>query len=638
MTEPTRDIALKEVDRLSKISPSSTEYTIGLNHIEYLASLPWGIRTDDKLDIEWAQKVLDTEHAGLHEVKERILEFLAVRILKLSGRHSILVIDDEETTCKNLKYTLNKEGYQVETLSSGEEALSLLEQRHFDIVITDLKMKQIDGLTILNHIKSNYPSTEVIIITGYATVDTAVDALTKGSYQFLAKPLKLETIRSTVKKALSQNRLALDNSTTILCFSGPPGTGKTSLGRAIAKSLNRKFIRISLAGIKDEADIRGHRRSYTGALPGRIIQEIRRCESQNPLIMLDEIDKLGNEFKGDPAAALLEVLDPEQNRSFIDHYLDVPFDLSDVMFIATANIISAIPAPLLDRFEVIHLSGYTHQEKRHIAFNHMIPKAVKESGLTKSPPVFSEQALDVIIKNHTREAGLRDLERKIAAVCRKISLKMVRNNDTSQPITILPDHISDYLGPKKYFSEVAQAKNRIGLSTGLAWTQTGGEIIFIEATAMEGRGQLILTGSLGEVMKESAQAALSYIRSHTDSLNLPDTRFDKKDIHIHVPAGAIQKDGPSAGITIAAALVSLFTRRVCRRDVALSGELTLSGRILPVGGIKEKILAASEAGISTLIFPEKNLGDIQVINDSILSQVNIITANDLSDIIDHVLL
>lgn len=638
MPENTRDIALKEVDRLAKIGPSSAEYTIGWNHVEYLVSLPWGIRTEDRLDIDRAQTVLDTAHYGLHEIKERILEFLAVRILKMSGPQRLLVVDDEESTCRNLKYALTKEGYVVDTLSNGADALLALKAQHYDLVITDLKMKQVDGMTILDTIKTHYPSTEVIIITGYATVDTAVDALRKGSYHFLPKPLKLDTIRSTVKKALNRKNTTLHTGTTILCFAGPPGTGKTSLGKAIAKSLGRKFIRVSLAGVKDEADIRGHRRSYVGALPGRIIQEIRRCESLNPVIMLDEIDKLGTDFKGDPAAALLEVLDPHQNKFFMDHYLDVAFDLSDVMFIATANIINAVPGPLLDRFEVIHLSGYTLEEKRHIAFAHMIPLAVADAGLSDNPPVFSEKAVDIIIKNYTREAGLRNLERKIAAVCRKISLKMVRENDRNQPVTIDQDDIREYLGPEKYFSEVAQATNRIGLSTGLAWTQSGGEIIFIEATAMEGTGRLILTGSLGDVMKESAQAALSYIRSHTEWLKLPDTRFDKLDIHIHVPAGAIQKDGPSAGITIAVALISLFTRRVCRRDVAMSGELTLSGRILPVGGIKEKILAAREAGITTLIFPEKNRGDIEVIHDSILSQVRIITSNDLADIIDQVLM
>jgi len=637
MPPQVENIALKELEKLNRTGPSAPEYTIGTNHIEYLVSLPWNKTTEDNLDIRRAESILDEAHYGLAEVKDRILEHLAVRILKLSRKHRILVVDDEEMTRKNLDHVLTREGFEVMTAAGGTEALNLIEKHDFEVVITDLKMENVDGMGVLASAKQKDPSVEVIMISGYATVPTAVEAMKKGSYYYLSKPFRLEEIRSTVKAALSKKRAQLESRGPLLCFVGPPGTGKTSLGMSIARSLERKFIRISLAGMKDEAQIRGHRRSYVGALPGRIIQEIRRCEAKNPVFMLDEIDKIGQEFKGDPASALLEVLDPEQNTQFMDHYLDVPFDLSKTMFIATANTVDPIPEPLLDRFEVLYLSGYTELEKEQIAFRYLIPKETQAAGLAENSVRFTEAAIRKIIREYTREAGLRNLQRQIASLCRKIAREQLSRESRQAPAAVTPEIVETLLGPKKFYFEVTQAKDRIGVATGLAWTDTGGEIIFIEATKMKGKGQLILTGSLGNVMKESAQAALSYIRSHTGDFHIPEDFFEKHDIHIHVPAGAIPKDGPSAGLTIAVALLSLFTGRPCRRDTALSGELTLTGRILPVGGVKEKMLAAHRAGIKTVVFPVKNEANLKDIPEEIQKDLKIITIDELNEVVDRVL-
>jgi ATP-dependent Lon protease len=637
MPEYVEKVALKEIDRIAKMGPSTTEYTIGINYIDLLVSLPWNRRTEDHLDIKTAQAILDEEHYGLSELKDRILEHLAVRILKASRKHKMLVADDEKMARMNLEHVLTKEGYQVRTASSGVEALELLEKDSFDVILTDLKMEKVDGMGILERAKQIDPSTQVIIITGYATVPTAVEAMRKGSYHFLAKPLKLDEIRSAVRKALRNKGNQFESRGPVLCFVGPPGTGKTSLGMSIARSMHRKFIRISLAGMKDEAQIRGHRRSYVGALPGRIIQEIRRCEAKNPVFMLDEIDKIGQDFKGDPASALLEVLDPEQNTYFMDHYLDVPFDLSKVIFIATANTVDSIPEPLLDRLEVLWLSGYTELEKEQIAFSYLIPEETRAAGLADRPVKFTKEAVRKIIREYTREAGLRNLQRQIASLCRKIARDILNREFSEETARITPELVETLLGPKKFYHEVTQAKDRIGVATGLAWTNTGGEIIFIEATKMKGKSKLILTGSLGNVMKESAQAAMSYIRSHTGDYQIPEDFFEKHDIHIHVPAGAIPKDGPSAGLTIAVALLSLITDRPCRRDTALTGELTLTGRILPVGGVKEKVLAAHRAGIKTVVFPIKNEANLRAIPEEIQNDLKIITIDELTDVVDQVL-
>jgi ATP-dependent Lon protease len=475
--------AERELDRLSRMHPSSAEYTVASTYLDWLTALPWNASTPDNLDIRKARKVLDDDHFGLEKAKKRIIEYLAVRKLKP------------------------------------------------------------------------------------------------------------------------------DSKGPILCFAGPPGTGKTSLGHSIARALGRKFIRMSLGGVRDEAEIRGHRRTYVGALPGRIIQGLRRAESNNPVFMLDEIDKVGSDFRGDPSSALLEVLDPEQNFSFTDHYLDVAFDLSKVMFIATANVLDTIPPPLRDRMEVIQLVGYTEDEKIKIANRYLVPRQREAHGLKAEDLSFTRGAIKQIIAGYTREAGLRNLEREIASICRGAASMIAQGE--AQKVAVKVKNIPKFLGPVRV---TAEAKARIltpGVAMGLAWTPTGGDLLFIEATAMRGRKGLTLTGQLGEVMKESASAALSFIRSHAERLKIPDDFFDKHDIHIHVPAGAIPKDGPSAGVTMLTALVSLLTDTPIHKDLAMTGEITLRGQVLPVGGIKEKVLAAHRAGIKTIIMPKFNSKDLE---------------------------
>jgi len=475
--------AERELDRLSRMHPSSAEYTVASTYLDWLTALPWSESTQDNLDIRKARKVLDNDHFGLEKAKKRIIEYLAVRKLKP------------------------------------------------------------------------------------------------------------------------------DSKGPILCFAGPPGTGKTSLGHSIARALGRKFIRMSLGGVRDEAEIRGHRRTYVGALPGRVIQGLRRAESNNPVFMLDEIDKVGSDFRGDPSSALLEVLDPEQNFSFTDHYLDVAFDLSKVMFIATANVLDTIPPPLRDRMEVIQLVGYTEDEKIKIANRYLVPRQREAHGLKTDDLSFTRGAIKQIISGYTREAGLRNLEREIASICRGAA-SMIAQGEV-QKVAIKVKNIPKFLGPVRV---TAEAKARIltpGVAMGLAWTPTGGDLLFIEATAMRGSKGLTLTGQLGEVMKESASAALSFIRSHAERLKIPNDFFDKHDIHIHVPAGAIPKDGPSAGVTMLTALVSLLTDTAIHRDLAMTGEITLRGQVLPVGGIKEKVLAAHRAGIKTIIMPKFNSKDLE---------------------------
>ena len=627
----------REIDRIAKMGAGSAEYTIGINYIDFLTSLPWNRSSEDRLDLEAAKTVLDSEHYGLENPKRRILEHLAVRILHAQRRARMLVVDDEKMTRLNLEHVLGKEGYEVLTAQNGAEALDLLARQRFDVILTDLKMDKVDGMTLLTRAKQEHPNTEVIIITGYATIPTAVEAMKKGSYQFLAKPLKLDDIRKTVKKALARNQDKFKAAGPILCFVGPPGTGKTSLGMSIARSLQRKFVRISLAGMKDEAQLRGHRRSYVGALPGRIIQELRRCETNNPVFMLDEIDKIGQDFKGDPSAALLEVLDPQQNTYFMDHYLDIPFDLSMIMFIATANQLDNIPAPLLDRLEILWLSSYTEDEKVRIAFTHLIPREFRAAGLGDNLARIDEDAVRKIIRNYTREPGLRNLQRQLAALFRKVALKQIDGTLCQTDAAITKKDVESYLGPGEFFFEVTQAKDRVGVATALAWTDSGGEIVFIEATKMRGSSNLILTGSLGSVMKESAQAALSYIRSNSWHYGIANDFFEKHDLHIHVPAGAIPKDGTSAGLPIAMALISLITNRCCRRESAMTGELTLTGRILPVGGIREKLLAAHRAGVRTVVLPIKNSINLRNIPLEIKQDLNILTIDELDAAIDFVL-
>jgi len=500
------DAAKKELDRLSKMHPAAAEYTVSRTYLDWLTILPWSKSTQDVLDIEKAKKVLDEDHYDLEKVKERILEYLAVRKLK-----------------------------------------------------TDMKGP-------------------------------------------------------------------------ILCFVGPPGVGKTSLGMSIARAMGRKFNRISLGGMHDEAEIRGHRRTYIGALPGRVIQGLRRAGSNNPVFMLDEVDKIGQDFRGDPASALLEVLDPEQNHTFSDHYLDVPFDLSKVMFITTANILDPIPRVLRDRMEVIELPGYTDLEKLQIAKKYLIPKELENHGLEPKHLSFQDESTKKIINDYTREAGLRNLDREIATICRKVA-KMVVASGEEKKVEITPQNLDQYLGPIKYFLEVLERSPQVGVVPGVAWTETGGDLLFVEATKMKGKKSLTLTGHLGEVMKESAQAALSYIRSSAKKLGISPDFFEKYDIHVHVPAGAIPKDGPSAGVTMATAIASLLTERPVKPKLAMTGELTLRGQILPIGGLKEKTLAAYRAGVETLILPKKNQKDMVEIPDEIKKKIKFIFVQTVEEVL-----
>ncbi len=496
--------ATRELERLSRLPTAAAEYGVIRSYIEWLSTLPWSVSTPDNLDIVNARKVLDQDHYGLEDVKERILEYLAVRKLRLERK----------------------------------DRLDALKE-------TDLIRKEREGV--------------------------------------------------------------------ILCFVGPPGVGKTSLGRSIARALGRKFIRISLGGMRDEAEIRGHRRTYIGALPGRILQAIRRAESKNPVFMLDEIDKLSFDFHGDPASALLEVLDPEQNSEFRDHYLEVAFDLSQVMFITTANQLETIPAPLLDRMEVIQIAGYTEREKLMIAKNYLIPRQIKENGLLKKELNLIDDAVLSVIREYTREAGVRNLEREIGTICRKIVTSISEGKKHKSRISVRDVHT--FLGRPKFLNneEIERRTSIPGVVTGLAWTPTGGDVLFIEASKMPGSKGFQITGSVGTVMQESAQAALSYVRSHAKGLGIDPQFFQTEDIHLHVPAGATPKDGPSAGVTMTTALISLLTDRPTRPDLGMTGEITLRGQIMPVGGIKEKILAAHRSGLRTIILPKQNELDLDEI-------------------------
>ncbi|HKZ22178.1 MAG TPA: endopeptidase La [candidate division Zixibacteria bacterium] len=506
MPPEAKEAALKELDRLSKMNPASAEYIVSRTYLDWLVTLPWSVSTVDNLDIKQVKKVLDEDHYDLEKVKERILEYLAVR-----------------------------------------------------------KLKQ-------------------------------------------------------------------DTKSPILCFVGPPGVGKTSLGMSIARALGRKFCRMSLGGVHDEAEIRGHRRTYIGSLPGRIIQGIRRASSNNPIFMLDEVDKIGQDFRGDPASALLEVLDPEQNFSFSDHYLEVPFDLSKVMFITTANVLDPIPAVLRDRMEVIELPGYTDLEKLSIAKKYLIPKEMENHGLKGDNIIFSDEVLKIIINDYTKESGLRNLDREIATVCRKVAKKIASGE--AKKVTITPDNLHEHLGAAKYIQELVERTGKIGVVPGLAWTNTGGEILFIEARKMPGKKSLTLTGHLGEVMKESAQTALSYIRSTSQNWGISPDFYEKYDIHVHVPAGAIPKDGPSAGIAIATAIASLLTEKPVKPLLAMTGEITLTGKVLPIGGLKEKSLGAYRAGIKTVILPKNNQKDLEEIPDEIKKKVKFVFVDSIDEVID----
>ncbi|MBM4328849.1 MAG: endopeptidase La [Deltaproteobacteria bacterium] len=472
---------------------------------------------------------------------------------------------------------------------------------------------------------------EVLVSLPWATA-TADNLDINRAYAILNEDhYDLEKVKDRILEFLAVHKLKQDNKGPILCLVGPPGVGKTSLGRSIARTLGRKFIRVSLGGLRDEAEIRGHRRTYIGAMPGRIIQEIRRAGTKNPVFMLDEVDKIGQDFRGDPSAALLEVLDPEQNNAFVDHYVDTAFDLSNVMFIATANQLDPVPAALRDRMEVIRIPGYTDEEKEKIAELFLVPKAKENNGLKDVDVKFAPEAIRFITRSFTREAGVRNLEREISAVCRKIAREMTQERPSRAEIG--PETVEELLGPPKFFFDLAEEEDRVGMATGLAWTETGGDIIFIEVTGFRGKKGLTMTGSLGDVMQESAKAAVSYLRTHCGMHGIPENLLSESDLHIHVPAGAIPKDGPSAGITIAVALASFFTGMPVRRDVAMTGELTLRGRVLPIGGVKEKLLAARRAGVREVILPEKNRSSLRDLPDYVFEDMSIHFINDVDEAI-----
>lgn len=513
MSDEAEREAKRELDRMRTMPPAAAEYHVIKTYLDWLVELPWSVTTEDNLDIPRARQILDEDHYDLKEIKERLLEYLAVRKLRLER--------------------------------GGNQE-----------------------------------------VTSY-----------RGS---------------------------------ILCFVGPPGVGKTSLGQSIARALGRKFIRMSLGGMHDEAEIRGHRRTYIGALPGRIVQSLKRVGTRNPVMMLDEVDKVGADYRGDPSSALLEVLDPAQNKAFRDHYLDVDFDLSQVIFICTANQLDPIQPALRDRMEILQLSGYTEDEKLHIAKGYLIPRQVEENGLKPEEIKFEDDAIRHLARDYTREAGVRNLERVIGSVCRKVATHIAEGKPT--PVIVNPEAVPELLGKPRFYAEVAERTTIPGVATGLAWTPVGGDILFIEATRMPGGKGFIVTGQLGDVMKESAQAALSYVRSKAKDLGIDEGFFDHSDIHLHIPEGATPKDGPSAGVTMATALASLLTNRLVKSDVAMTGEITLRGRVLPVGGIKEKVLAASRAGLKTVILPKRNEKDLDELPDEVRKGMNFVFAEQVSDV------
>ncbi|SDL38035.1 ATP-dependent Lon protease [Maridesulfovibrio ferrireducens] len=632
------EVARDECERLIKTDKSSPEFALGHNYIEFILSLPWNVTTKDDLDLTRAKDLLDARHYGLNPVKERILEFLAVKSLHSRQQAKILLADDEVIARENLSIIFEQEGFAVRSVANGLEAITAMENDPADILVTDLKMEGMDGLQLLQEVRRRWPDTGVIMLTGYATVKTAVTAMLKGADQYLGKPVNLTKLRDYVMELLNRNQRIQSLRGPVLCFTGPPGTGKTSIGRAIAEAMGRKFFRLSLAGLRDEAELRGHRRTYVGAMAGRILQGIQKSGVRNPVIMLDEMDKVIQDFQGDATAVLLEMLDPEQNASFVDNYLGLPFDLSGVLFIATANIVERLPAPLRDRMEEIEFSSYTLSEKQQISTRFLIPSQLSQHGLNPKDFNLLPEAVRSLVVDYTREAGLRGLEKQIASLCRKLARKTLAGGENSDIVTVEAGDIPDIMGPPPHFTTTAKSSPKVGLATGLVWTENGGEILFVEAARMQGNKQLILTGSLGEVLRESAQTALSFLRSNAEKFSLAPDFFESSDIHVHIPAGAVTKEGPSAGITITIAILSMLTGRAVRQDVAFSGEISLLGEILPVGGVREKIMAAGRAGIKTVVLPEKCDYAVRSIEPEVLENIEVRLVSRLEEVVDLALL
>ena len=528
--------------------------------------------------------------------------------------------DERAEEINEVKKQIDKAKMPTEVKREADKQLRRLEQMHPESSEASLVRTYLDWLVDLPWSKKTQDN---------LNIKKAKQVLDEDHYN-------LEKIKERILEYLAVNKLRRKLKGPILCFVGPPGVGKTSLGRSIARSLGRNFVRVSLGGVRDEAEIRGHRRTYVGALPGRIVQGIKQAASNNPVFMLDEIDKVGADFRGDPSAALLEVLDPEQNHAFSDHYLNLPFDLSNVLFICTANLLDPIPAALADRMEVIQLSGYTNEEKLAIARKYLIPRQFNDNGISTKYLEISDDAVLRVIAEYTKEAGLRNLEREIASICRKVARKVAEGK--SELTRVTRANIHSFLGAPKFLPEPEQEHHEIGVATGLAWTSTGGEILYVEASLSRGRGNLTLTGQLGDVMKESAQAAVSYARAHAKTLGIEADFYQKLDIHIHVPAGAIPKDGPSAGITMATALISALTKRPVSRDVAMTGEITLRGRVLPIGGLKEKSLAAFRAGMKTIVIPDRNEKDLDEIPKPLRRKLNWVVAKNMSDVLSVALM
>ena len=527
--------------------------------------------------------------------------------------------DDRSEDLRELREKIKEAKMPDKAAKEAEKQLRRLERMHPDAAEASMTRTYIEWLADLPWSKATKDNLDL---------KTAHKVLEEDHYD-------LEKVKERILEYLSVRKLKEKMKGPILCFVGPPGVGKTSLGKSIARALGREFVRISLGGVRDEAEIRGHRRTYVGALPGRIIQGIKTAGYNNPVFMLDEIDKLGADFRGDPSAALLEVLDPEQNNSFSDHYIGLPFDLSRVMFITTANMTDPIPSPLRDRMEIINLSGYTEQEKLGIAKRYLIPRQMAEHGITERQISIPDKTILQVISQYTREAGVRNLEREIGHLCRKVARKIAEGE--TGLFTITPSNLHQYLGVPKYLPEVEREKDEVGVVTGLAWTETGGDVLYIEATTMRGKGNLTLTGHLGDVMKESAHAALTYVRSRAGELGIKTEQFGKTDVHIHVPAGAIPKDGPSAGVTMATALASVFTNAPVKKDLAMTGEVTLRGRVLPIGGLKEKTLAAKRAGIKTMIIPKQNEKDLDDIPKNLKKDMKFIFVETMDEVISSAL-